>query len=122
MIRNILAALILIPLAALIVLLAVANRAAVTVSLDPFLAEKPALTATQPLFVLLLSSLIVGVVIGGIAAWLRQARWRRAARRAEGEVRALRGETEALRERLDAAEREVHRATPALAYRRPPAA
>jgi uncharacterized integral membrane protein len=122
MIRNILAALILIPLAALIVLLAVANRAAVTISLDPFMAERPAVSATQPLFVLILSTLIVGVVIGGIAAWLRQARWRRAARIAEAEVRALRQETESLRERLDAAERDVRRATPALAYRRPPAA
>jgi uncharacterized integral membrane protein len=122
MIRNFLAALILIPLAALIVLLAVANRAAVTISLDPFMAERPAVTVTQPLFVLVLATLIVGVMIGGIAAWLRQARWRRAARLAEGEVRTLRHETEALKERLDAAEREAQRAAPALAYRRPPAA
>ena len=122
MIRNILAALVLIPLAALIVLLAVANRAPVTISLDPFMAEKPALTVTQPLFMVLLVMLIVGVVIGGIAAWLRQARWRRATRRAEAEVRALRSETEALRDRLDTAEREARRGTAALAYRRPPAA
>jgi hypothetical protein len=80
------------------------------------------LTVTQPLFVLLLSTLVVGVIIGGIAAWLRQGRWRRAARRAETEVRVLRSETEALRDRVDAAEREARRATPALAYRPPPAA
>ena len=49
MIRNILAALVLIPLAALIVLIAVANRSSVTIALDPFLAEKPALTVTQEL-------------------------------------------------------------------------
>jgi uncharacterized integral membrane protein len=122
MIRNILAALILIPLAALSVLLAVANRAAVTISLDPFMTEKPAVAVTQPLFVLILSALIVGVVIGGIAAWLRQGRWRRAARRAEAEVRVLRHENETLRGRLDAAERDVQHAPPALAYRRPPAA
>jgi uncharacterized integral membrane protein len=122
MIRNILAALVLIPLAAVIVLLAVANRAAVTISLDPFMDERPALTVTQPLFVLLLSTLVVGVIIGGIAAWLRQGRWRRAARRAETEVRVLRSETEALRDRVDAAEREARRATPPLAYRPPPAA
>ena len=122
MIRNILAALILIPLAALIVLLAVANRAPVTISLDPFMAEKPALAVTQPLFLVLLVMLIAGVVIGGIAAWLRQARWRRATRHAEAEVRALRSETEALKDRLDAAEREARRGTAALAYRRPPAA
>ena len=96
MIRNFVAALILIPLAIVIVLLAVANRQAVTLSLDPFLAEKPALAVTQPLFVLLLAALIAGVIVGGIAAWLRQGKWRRAARRAQAEVRALRAETDAL--------------------------
>ena len=33
--------------------------------------------------------LILGVIVGGIAAWLRQSKWRRVARRLEGEVHAL---------------------------------
>jgi hypothetical protein len=41
--------------------------------------------------------LIVGVLIGGMAAWLRQAKWRRTARRLEREVADLRIELEALR-------------------------
>ena len=36
--------------------------------------------------------LILGVLIGGIAAWLRQGKWRRAARRLDAEVRALHDE------------------------------
>jgi hypothetical protein len=32
-----------------------------------------------PLFALILTLVIGGVVIGGVAAWLRQSKWRRAA-------------------------------------------
>jgi uncharacterized integral membrane protein len=95
--RKIVAAVILIPLAIVIVAFAVANRQIVTVSLDPFSAEHPASSLTLPLFVLILVLLIAGVVIGGVAAWLRQAKWRRVARRLEREVEELRGEVASLR-------------------------
>ncbi len=117
MIRKVVAALVLIPLAVVTVLVAVANRQAVTVALDP-LGEAPALAVTAPLFAILLGALIAGVIIGGTAAWLRQRKWRRAARRAEAEVRALRAESEALKQRLEAAER----AAGSTIARRPPAA
>jgi uncharacterized integral membrane protein len=95
--RKIVAAVILVPLAAVIVALAVANRQSVTLSFDPFNPEAPAASVTLPLFVLIIMLLIAGVVIGGIAAWLRQRHWRRHARRLEQEVIALGGENEALR-------------------------
>ena len=120
MIRKVVATLVLFPLAILIVLIAVANRQAVTVSLDPFLPDKPALALTAPLFLVILLAVMAGVVIGGVAAWLRQAKWRRTARRSRAEVHTLHAEKEALRERLDAAERAPART--AIAYRRPPAA
>ena len=43
-----------------------------TVSFDPFSATSPAYAATLPLFVLIFVLLILGVLIGGIAAWIRQ--------------------------------------------------
>lgn len=104
MIRKTIAALILAPLALVIVALAVANRHPVTLSLDPVTAN-PKLAVTLPLFVVLLLTLLVGVIIGGIAAWLRQGRWRRAARRAEAEARRLRAENDALKLRIEAGER-----------------
>ena len=91
MFRRIVAALILLPLAILIIAFAVANRQVVTVSLDPFSSSEPAAAVTLPLFVLVIVLLIAGVVVGGVAAWLGQGRWRRAARRLEREVTALRG-------------------------------
>jgi uncharacterized integral membrane protein len=95
--RKFVAAIILIPLAIVIVAFAVANRQIVTVSLDPFSSEHPASSLTLPLFALIIVLLIVGVVIGGVAAWLRQAKWRRVARRLEREVETLRGEVVSLR-------------------------
>ncbi len=97
MLRKIAAAVVLVPLALVLVAFAVANRQDVTVSLDPFSGDVPAASLTEPLFVILLLALIVGVVVGGIATWLRQARWRRAARRFEREAAILRSEVEAYR-------------------------
>jgi uncharacterized integral membrane protein len=95
--RKIIAAVILVPLAVVIIAFAVANRQIVTVSLDPFSAEHPAASLTLPLFALVIVLLVLGVLIGGIAAWLRQSKWRRTARRLEREIANLHIETEALK-------------------------
>ncbi len=98
MIRKVIAAIILVPLAVVIIAFAVANRQIVTVSLDPFSSEYPAASLTLPLFALVIVLLVVGVLIGGIAAWLRQARWRRTARRLEREIADLHIEIEGLKQ------------------------
>ena len=99
MLRKIVAALILVPLAIMIVAFAVANRQIVTVSLDPFSTDQPAAAVTLPLFSLIIVLLILGVVIGGVAAWLRQSKWRRYARRLERELGDLRGEVSSLKQK-----------------------
>jgi len=90
--RKIVSALILIPLAIVLVMFAVANREVVTVSFDPFNSSDPSLGIDLPLFVVILLSVIVGVMAGGIATWIRQGRWRRAARRHEADAAAARAE------------------------------
>lgn len=104
MLRKVVTAIIVIPLAVVIIAFAVANRHAVTVSFDPFTAVNPAYAATLPLFAILFAVLILGVIVGGVAAWMRQSKWRRIARQRESEVRALHQEIDALRRRLDLAE------------------
>ncbi len=99
MLRKFVTALIVIPLAAVIIAFAVANRQIVTVSFDPFSSVDPAYAATLPLFAVILLVLILGVLVGGVAAWLRQSKWRRAARNAEAEVRVLHQELAAVRAR-----------------------
>ena len=93
--RKLVTALILVPLAILFATFAVANRQTVVISFDPFDQAHPAFALALPLFVLIL--VIAGVVVGGIAAWVRQGKWRRAARLADAQARALRAEVERLR-------------------------
>lgn len=93
MLRKIVAIVILLPLAVLMIAFAVANRHTVTVSLDPFGGSDSGLSL--PLFVLIILLLIIGVLIGGLAAWVRQGKWRGAARRAERQLQALRKKLEA---------------------------
>lgn len=102
MFRKIVTAIIVVPLALIIIAFAVANRQPVTVSFDPFSAASPAYAVTLPLFILLFILVILGVIIGGAAAWLRQAKWRRTANRLDADVRALHQELEALRRRQTA--------------------
>lgn len=111
---------VLVPLAVLLVALALANRQTVTLSFDPF-ADEPTLTVRSPLFLVVLTALAVGVIIGGVTTWLRQGRWRRAARRAEVLVHTLRAEGETLRRQLEAHERATDTSR-GIVYRRPPAA
>jgi uncharacterized integral membrane protein len=104
----------LVPLGVVIVLFAVANRHGVTVSFDPFSSADPAYTATVPLFILIFALLITGVVVGGVASWMRQARYRRLARRLEAENRALHSELYELKRQYAANERSP---APAVAAR-----
>jgi uncharacterized integral membrane protein len=83
---------------------AVANRQAVVVSFDPLDQAHPAFSLALPLFALLLAVAIAGVVIGGAAAWLRQGRWRRAARLAQARARELDAELDRLRREVRAVE------------------
>jgi uncharacterized integral membrane protein len=96
LLRKIVAAIILVPLAVIIIAFAVANRQIVTVSFDPFSTGEPAASVTLPLFALVILLLIVGVLIGGLASWLRQGKWRQTARRFERELHHLRGKVAAL--------------------------
>ena len=93
--RKIVAALVVVTLGIVLVAFAVANRQSVTVSFDPFNTQSPAASVTLPLFALVIVLLIVGVVIGGSASWLRHGLWRRTARRLERDLASLREELEA---------------------------
>lgn len=81
--------LLLLPIIIIVVTLAVANRHTVLFSLDPFADPDPALVIDVPLFWLLFGALGVGILLGGVAAWLRQGKWRRAARHDHAELERI---------------------------------
>jgi hypothetical protein len=85
------------PAALLLVTLAVINRHAVRLVLDPFRPDQPVLSLVLPFYVYLFVVLLVGILIGGAAVWRTQAEWRRAARRSAGEMQRWRAEAERLR-------------------------
>ena len=100
MIRRVLNWLVLAPVAVLAVILAVANRTPVTVSLDPFSRGLSVASFTVPLFAVVFLSIILGVVIGGVAVWWKQGRYRKRCRQAESELSGARADVERLRGEL----------------------
>ena len=105
--RRFLAGLIGIPLALFIILFAVANRQNVTVGFDPFAPTTPAFSIELPLFAIVLLSVMLGVLVGGIAAWARQGKWRKEAKRRRVETERLEAETETARREAAAARRQA---------------
>ena len=95
--RRFLFFVVLLPLGVVAVALSVANRGPITVSLNPLTEIGPAWQLTLPLFVLLFAVLAIGVVIGGVSAWLGQSKWRFAARMERSNIARLRREVERLR-------------------------
>jgi uncharacterized integral membrane protein len=100
MFRKIVTTIIVVPLAVIIIAFAVANRQMVTVSFDPFNSASPAYAVPLPLFILIFVLVILGVIVGGAAAWLRQGKWRRSARKLDSENRQLLQELATIRNRF----------------------
>jgi uncharacterized integral membrane protein len=86
---------ILLPLVALVAALAVANRLPVTIDFDPF-----PLSLEAPLYIVVMSSLALGLFIGALAAWLAAGRRRRETRRLRRNVKMMETELDGLRARL----------------------
>ena len=104
MIRKLVAALVLAPLAICLTAFAVANRQTVVVSFDPFNPADPAFVIEPRLYALILVLIIAGVILGGSAAWMGQSKWRMRVRHLETEARTLRHENERLQRRAGVAD------------------
>jgi len=85
-----------VPITIVVVVLSVANRSPVTFSLDPVNAM-PALSLTAPFFFFLFATLGIGILVGGVATWVGQGKWRRAARAERASAAQLRREVDQLR-------------------------
>ncbi len=95
MLRRLISIVVALPAALLLVALALANRHPVRLALDPFRSGDPTVSLVLPFYAYLFGMLLVGVIIGGMAMWLTQARWRRSARHRAAE--ASRWQAEATR-------------------------
>jgi uncharacterized integral membrane protein len=92
---------VIVPIAIVLLMFAFANRRLVTVSFDPFAGNDVAgASITAPLFILLILAIGVGVILGGISGWLKQAKLKRAARDARAEADEARIEAARLRREM----------------------
>jgi hypothetical protein len=90
---------VILPVAAILVAFAFANRDVVTIYLDP-LGGGILPTLEAPQFVVLLVAAAIGVIAGSAATWLGQSPHRRRARLAEAEAERLRYEVQSGRAAL----------------------
>lgn len=86
----------------------------VALSYDPTAPGAEATTLHLPMFLILFGVLALGMLVGGIAVWLKQGRFRRAARIAQVEAERSRNELDRLRSQSVAAgeSRDSHTALP----------
>jgi len=88
--------LILAPVAVVVLAFAYANRHIVSVSFDPLASgDASAFRVNAPLFLVIILSVMIGVISGGVTTWFSQGRHRRLARK-------LRIESEKMKADLDA--------------------
>ena len=71
---------IVIPAAVLVICLAVANRHDARMVLDPFKPTDPTLYIDAPFYAFLFGGLFLGLILGGLASWMKQGKWRKTAR------------------------------------------
>ncbi|MCR6500746.1 DUF1049 domain-containing protein [Shinella sp. CPCC 101442] len=102
MIKRIINVVVLLPIAIVLIVLSVANRQSVTLALNPFRPEDSVLSVTAPFFVYLFLAVILGLVIGSLATWFAQSKYRKRARVEANEAVKWHGEAEKHRTRAEA--------------------
>jgi uncharacterized integral membrane protein len=92
--------LVLVPLCAVLVVVALANRQPVAVNLNPFapVVANPA-GGGVPLFLVLYAVLLIGVLLGGAATWITQSVHRRRERHWRREAQHLSAELDRVKRR-----------------------
>ena len=80
------------PFILIFLLFAVANDHIVSVRLDPFAGDIPGLALSAPRWLVLILSIMFGILIGGVATWLGQGKYRRAAKQFRAEADRIRAQ------------------------------
>lgn len=112
--KRFLGLLLLLPISIVILAICIANRRSVTISLDPFSPDTPALAFEAPLFTIAFIGIFLGILIGGILTWIGQGRHRKAARENRWEAAKYRNRADRAEERATGLEKELHGAGPGL--------
>ncbi|HEY8124734.1 MAG TPA: LapA family protein [Methylocystis sp.] len=97
--KSILRVIVFVPLALIILFFSMANRGSVRIGLDPFApSDGSGPSFEAPIFLVVLASMAIGVLAGGVSSWLGHLSVRRAAKVARAEARKTRVEIDKLRQ------------------------
>ncbi|MGH6735531.1 MAG: LapA family protein [Methyloceanibacter sp.] len=99
--RKLILGLVVVPLGVVLIALAVVNRKPAILILDPFGGAEPSLSLEAPFFLFLLGTFAIGLIVGGLASWLNQGKWRRTAREEAREARDWRRQADRLEKELE---------------------
>ena len=108
MIRKLVFLFVALPVAVVLIMLTVANRAPVRLSLDPFNSVDPAIAFTLPLFVCLFAALLLGMVVGSVATWFTQGKHRKKLRKERSDAVKWQSEAESQKKRAEELALELH--------------
>jgi hypothetical protein len=111
--RKLILAFVVVPLGIVLIALAVVNREPATLLLNPFGGAEPNLTLEAPFFLFLLGAFALGLIVGGMASWLNQGKWRRTAREEAREARDWRRQANRLEKELESLSPAAHPQLPA---------
>ncbi len=101
MTRKLINILILAPVAIVLIVLSVANRDTVTLALNPFDPSDTLLSLSAPFFVFLFAAVMLGMIIGSLATWFKQGKYRKKARVEAREAVKWHTEADKQRERAE---------------------
>ena len=102
MLKRLVFVVVVLPIALLLLALSVANRQDVTLNLNPFTPDFPDHQIAAPMFWFLFGAFALGLIVGSMATWFKQSRYRRRAREREAEVEEWRYKADKERERAQA--------------------
>jgi len=102
MMNRLTAIFVLVPVGIIVLALAVANRQPVTLAVPPDVNGAPLLSATLPLFAIVFVALLIGMMIGSCATWVKQGRYRKKAQEQKVEATKATFEAQKQKERADA--------------------
>ncbi|OJF90521.1 DUF1049 domain-containing protein [Pararhizobium antarcticum] len=101
MMKKLLNIVVLIPVGIVLIVLSVANRQTVTLALNPFNPADSVLSVSSPFFIFLFLAVIFGLVVGSLATWFGQGKYRKRARNEATEAVKWHAEAEKHRTRAE---------------------
>ena len=90
MIKRFIGWFVLVPISAVLIVFALANRHLVNIRFDPLSPDNPLIPGLDiPLFIVIFAMLMLGVLLGGAAVWFTQGKKRRETRKAQKKIKLL---------------------------------